>query len=481
MTDHTSTSPLSVDKGCKLKLVDYESSSEDEQDIIGDTDPIAVTSHKSKLQISRYNSDQSFFSTDVNNGPDFDVNSDSGTDGDQLFVGTSGLRKKRKVDKKNEKRKQSLFGKGRQINEVPCKARCQNNCALSFTEIERHEVHEFYWGLGNYERQRNWLLSCVEDVPIRRRVQTASTSRRQHTFKYYLYWNDRRVEVCQQFLLKTIDVSQMTLRYAVSNAVQKSAKPDCRGKHPPHNKTSAAVKTEVHNFVKKLPAVPSHYCRNKSMRKYLPSEFRNMSFLYRLFIKHQETEGLHGNPSLKIFSEIFLRDFNVGFHQPKKDKCRLCESKKNSSAQETDDSREVFTKHLEMKEQSKQLFLIDQKKHISDESYICASFDLQKVLNTPHGDNLLLYYSRKYAFYNETVYESGRRKQNYDVMSEILYPRKLPITIPKKNDLDKLCKENIIPERYHQEFLDLRSTAKKRDTLPETDAEDLTDEEDNQI
>nr|CAH7734740.1 unnamed protein product [Callosobruchus chinensis] len=111
MTDHTSTSPLSVDKGCKLKLVDYESSSEDEQDIIGDTNPIAVTSHKSKLQISRYNSDQSFFSTDVNNGSDFDVNSDSGTDGDQLFVGTSGLRKKERLTKKMRKENKVFLAK----------------------------------------------------------------------------------------------------------------------------------------------------------------------------------------------------------------------------------------------------------------------------------------------------------------------------------------------------------------------------------
>lgn len=34
---------------------------------------------------------------------------------------------------------------------------------------------------------------------------------------------------------------------------------------------------------------------------------------------------------------------------------------------------------------------------------------MQKVLNTRHGDNLLLYYSRKCAMYNETVYESGTR------------------------------------------------------------------------
>lgn len=35
------------------------------------------------------------------------------------------------------------------------------------------------------------------------------------------------------------------------------------------------------------------------------------------------------------------------------------------------------------------------------------SFDLQKILNTPHGDSMLLFYSRKYTMYNETFYESG--------------------------------------------------------------------------
>lgn len=32
---------------------------------------------------------------------------------------------------------------------------------------------------------------------------------------------------------------------------------------------------------------------------------------------------------------------------------------------------------------------------------------MQKVLNTPHGESMLLYYSRKYAVYNLTFYESG--------------------------------------------------------------------------
>lgn len=37
---------------------------------------------------------------------------------------------------------------------------------------------------------------------------------------------------------------------------------------------------------------------------------------------------------------------------------------------------------------------------------MCASFDLQKVLNTSCGQSMLLYYSRKISVFNLTVYES---------------------------------------------------------------------------
>lgn len=400
-------------KNSTLKLVDYECSSDDYDKESEDTPQAEIKSNKQLFR--RFESDKSFFSSQNSiEDPDFefsDTDSRKNADeGEEVgLVGNSGLRKRKKTRKHVTKKAENNFGKGRTVNDIPCKTRCQHQCAENFTAIERHEIHEFYWGLGSYERQRNWLLTCVENVPIRRRVQTASESRRQNTFKYFINWNDRRLEVCQQFLLSTLDVSQMTLRYAVCNAVQKSAKPDGRGKHVPHNKTTDEVKQEVHKFIKKLPAVPSHYCRNKSARKYLPNELRNLSFLYRILLQHQAAEESNIKPSLRVFRDIFQKDFNLGFHQPKKDKCRTCECRKDKAFRETEVSKIAFEKHLQMKEQSKEAFLADQKKHLLDESYICASFDLQKVLNTPHGDNLLLYYSRKYSYYNETVYESGTR------------------------------------------------------------------------
>lgn len=68
-----------------------------------------------------------------------------------------------------------------------------------------------------------------------------------------------------------------------------------------------------------------------------------------------------------------------------------------------------YQNHKAMKEACKQLFLQDQERSKAEPAFLCASFDLQKVLNTPQGDNINLYYSQKYAFYNETLYESGTK------------------------------------------------------------------------
>ena len=52
----------------------------------------------------------------------------------------------------------------------------------------------------------------------------------------------------------------------------------------------------------------------------------------------------------------------------------------------------------------------DQELRSENSDVLCVSFDLQKVLNTPYGDSVLLFYSRKYAVYNFSLYESVTRR-----------------------------------------------------------------------
>jgi len=52
--------------------------------------------------------------------------------------------------------------------------------------------------------------------------------------------------------------------------------------------------------------------------------------------------------------------------------------------------------HVEKKEYTNKMFMKDQHKS-GQNGFLCYSFDLQKVLNIPRGNSILLFYSRKLA------------------------------------------------------------------------------------
>jgi len=182
---------------------------------------------------------------------------------------------------------------------------------------------------------------------------------------------------------------------------------DKRGKNSPPNKNDITTMKQLDNFIQKLPAVSSHYCRASTVKKYLPAEFQNILRLYSIYTHHCQTNG-HSVVSKYIFRNVFTKKYNLGFHLPKKDKCRICTMYENNINDNTvEDVKENQEKHLKEKEKCKAMFLHHQKSLDSDS--LCISFDLQKVLNAPAGNNMNLYYSRKYSTYNCTVYESKTR------------------------------------------------------------------------
>ncbi|CAG5054121.1 unnamed protein product [Parnassius apollo] len=176
-----------------------------------------------------------------------------------------------------------------------------------------------------------------------------------------------------------------------------------RGKCEPPNKTKKSTIDTVDRFIKNLPAVPSHYCRQDSSKVYLPQEYKNVTNLYKLYKQHYVSQGVDV-VSDRIFRKIFQDNFNIGFHVPKKDKCLKCLQYENNNNPEKQREKE---EHETEKEES---FKVHKNIHKDDPSTLCASFDLEKVLNTPYAQSMLLYYSRKLAVYNLCVYENGTRK-----------------------------------------------------------------------
>ncbi|CAH2097188.1 unnamed protein product [Euphydryas editha] len=71
--------------------------------------------------------------------------------------------------------------------------------------------------------------------------------------------------------------------------------------------------------------------------------------------------------------------------------------------------QEEKEKHLTDKVETYTRFQTHQYLRKNDNGVLCTTFDLQKVLHTPYGESMLLYYSRKIATYNLTFYESVTR------------------------------------------------------------------------
>nr|XP_037873863.1 uncharacterized protein LOC110386562 [Bombyx mori]XP_037873864.1 uncharacterized protein LOC110386562 [Bombyx mori]XP_037873865.1 uncharacterized protein LOC110386562 [Bombyx mori] len=272
----------------------------------------------------------------------------------------------------------------------------------------RFQIFDYYWSLGSLQRQRDWIAKSV----IKKEVKTHTTdkgdsSRRNCTYEYYINEEGRR-QVCQKFLLSTLDVTQRFILYTLKNASEGFSKIDGRKNNGGRNRTSEDVINNSITFIKLLPLVPSHYCRKDSTRLYLPSEFKNISNLYRIYTKYCD-DGNVKTMSFKVFSNWLRENYNIGFHIPEKDKCTICMTQTYDVKKAEDMAS--YNSHLQEKDESYKRFKFHENLNAVDSTVICASFDMQKVLNTPHGENnMALYYTRKIAVYNFTIYESNTQK-----------------------------------------------------------------------
>ncbi|KAJ8954483.1 hypothetical protein NQ314_007089 [Rhamnusium bicolor] len=115
-------------------------------------------------------------------------------------------------------------------------------------------------------------------------------------------------------------------------------------------------------------------------------------------------------------TKFFSKEFNIGFHMPKKDKCSICTGFKINEA--TGEQKKNYEKHVHEKDLIKKHYLMDQKKSNLN-GYVCASFDTQKVSSTPHGESdMRIFYYNRYSVYNETVYEGGTQNGFFFIWGE---------------------------------------------------------------
>lgn len=306
----------------------------------------------------------------------------------------------------------SASGKKRPAREVGpnlCK-QCPFGCS-SWSDAQRRDAFDHYWDLGDFARQRDWLAAHVRKTHVIRKRTKACSSRRKATYQYHMERDGARIQVCKRFFLSTLGIGERVVYYTLENSRHGTARGDERGHRTPANKTPSDTLAFVREHIESLPAVSSHYCRKDTTRLYLEEKLASVRNVYRLYVEECERCRPGQKPvSLPTYRRIFTKEYRLSFHKPKKDKCVNCEGFKNTPEHLRDDAlRGAQDAHLQEKQATYAEHKADQTKAGQQPDFTCASFDLEKVLNTPHGNNCLLFYSRKYAVYNLTVYESHTR------------------------------------------------------------------------
>merc|ERR1712179_648252 len=94
-------------------------------------------------------------------------------------------------------------------------SRCLLKCNDRISEDERLTIFQEYWGLADYDRQRAYLANHMK-----RERKMGSSGMMRTIILYFLTKKKKKLQVCRQFFLKTLDVSEKASRIVLEKMVK---------------------------------------------------------------------------------------------------------------------------------------------------------------------------------------------------------------------------------------------------------------------
>ncbi|XP_039280312.1 uncharacterized protein LOC120350546 [Nilaparvata lugens] len=196
--------------------------------------------------------------------------------------------------------------------------------------------------------------------------------------------------------------------------------PDKRGKGTCSRKIPDFIEKHARDHILSMPKVGSHYCRKSSNKLYLSSQL-NLEKLYRLYLEkcNEDNKKITENntklllqdrklPVSKSAYKVFFYLYgNLSFHKPKKDQCVTCNRYKTSSEVEKTEEKEKQDLHVFNKNRAREIKQEEVKKctdNVQNERTV-LNMDLQAVLECPNGEVPPIFYKRKLAVYNFTIFD----------------------------------------------------------------------------
>lgn len=294
----------------------------------------------------------------------------------------------------------------------PCSFKCRLRCFENISTIQREEIFQKFWNLGDKIRQWQFILNNSKTLDKKTQTINAKNPRNCHRQYFFSFKNEENCvvekRVCCEMFINTLDINKQVIQTAHNklNSGLGAVSPDKRGRHVRAlNHLSEQRKELIRNHINSIPLVDSHYCREKSSRKYMSQEL-NIKKLYLLFQEKLAEDQIKIEITERQYRDVFNNDFNIAFQMPQKDQCDVCTAFHNSE----------YSSGKSLLEHQKHLYRKDKARHLKEEGKTTAKeskgkilalvYDFEKQLNTPCGiESRSFYYFRQYLTYNFTIYD----------------------------------------------------------------------------
>ena len=382
-------------------------------------------------------------------GGDGDSENDNVNVSDNVNVNVSGARQKRQVRKEGRKSEEhksewavNVSKRKRNSGEEyisyrtkkvmpprkvgpPCKDGCYNKVGTDNIE----QIHKLFWGIAEYNKQNEYLIRCISEVPFKRKYTKKAVSKRPAKILYKIIHAGIEYEVCREGFLNIFGIKRGKLEVILNKIRETKAASgvipeDKRGKTVPVNKIVGPVSDCMHEFIRELPVVSSHYTRAKApLRQYLPAG-GSITGLYSEFqlwmrINHPDVNVVSGN----FFRKTFTKYYNIEFAPPKKDVCNFCSEidikignlETATSEQDVNKRTQLEEKkkaHLEDARRTREMMKDPLNKQPLDEGFRAIAIDLQQQQLCPKMPVNRAYYASKLYFRNFCVFDLTSNKAN---------------------------------------------------------------------
>uniref|UniRef100_A0A915IHG7 Uncharacterized protein n=1 Tax=Romanomermis culicivorax TaxID=13658 RepID=A0A915IHG7_ROMCU len=129
----------------------------------------------------------------------------------------------------------------------------------SISDEERSALGEAYWGLGDWYHQKDYFSKFVNSPTIKGST-TENDSRQNGSKSYYFEKYGQRIRVCKTFFCNMLNISHEPIDFGSNNKENSIfTKQDGKGRHAPHNMMPEEDRERVHNHIKAVRKVDSHY------------------------------------------------------------------------------------------------------------------------------------------------------------------------------------------------------------------------------